>query len=88
MVKTISINTEMLDRAIENSGLKTNYIVEQLGISRQAFDKKRKGENAFRQSEVYVLCDLLKLDGTQGSEIFFPEKLGYPRTDGDSHETA
>jgi hypothetical protein len=76
MVKTQNIDTALLDEAIDNSGLKTNYIVEKLGISRQAFDKKRKGINAFRQSEVYVLCDLLRLSDTQGRDIFFPEKLG------------
>lgn len=72
MVKTAGINTELLDSAIEKSGLRTGFIVEKLGISRQAFDRKRKGEIAFRQSEVYVLCDLLRLDETQGTEIFFP----------------
>lgn len=72
MVKTQNVDTELLDDAIENSGLKTGYIVEKLGISRQAFDKKRKGIIAFRQSEVYVLCDLLRLDEEKGKNIFFP----------------
>lgn len=76
MVKTQNIDTALLDEAIDNSGLKTGYIVEQLGISRQAFDKKRKGINAFRQSEVYVLCDLLRLSDAQKVDIFFPKKLG------------
>lgn len=82
MVKTSRINTEMLDDAIDASGLKMGYITDKLGISRQAFDRKRKGLIAFRQSEVYVLCDLLRLDGAKGGEIFFPEKLGYNQTDG------
>ena len=72
MVKTQNIDTTSLDKAISKSGLKTGFIVEQLGISRQAFDKKRKGTNAFRQSEVYVLCDLLNLDEVQRNAIFFP----------------
>ena len=76
MIKTQNVDTTLLNEAIEKSGLKVNYILEQLGISRQAFDKKRKGCTAFRQSEVYVLCDLLKLDGDKKIEIFFPEKLG------------
>jgi len=72
MVKTQNIDTGLLDEAIEKSGLKTNFIVTSLGISRQAFDRKRKGITAFRQSEIYVLCDLLKLDETRRKDIFFP----------------
>ena len=73
MVKTQNIDTELLEVYIKNSGLKTTYICEQLGISRQAFDRKRKGVVAFRQSEVYVLCDLLRIiDTTIKMKIFYP----------------
>ena len=72
MVKTQNVDTALLEDAIEKSGLKVNYILEQLGITRQAFDRKRKGQYAFRQSEVYVLCDLLKLDNERKMKIFFP----------------
>lgn len=72
MVKTQNIDTELLEKAIDRSGLKINYILDQLGITRQAFDRKRKGRYAFRQSEVYVLCDLLKLNDEQKTNIFFP----------------
>ena len=73
MVKTQNVDTELLDKAIEESGLRIQYIVDALGISRQAFDKKRKGAIAFRKSEVYVLCDLLKItDSDKRMQIFFP----------------
>ena len=80
MVKTTNISTDLLDESINQSGLKVGFIVDKLGLSRQAFDRKRKGEIAFRQSEVYVLCDLLKLDASKGKEIFFPEMLGDKQT--------
>jgi hypothetical protein len=71
--KTQNVDTALLDEAIEQSGLKVGYIVDALGISRQAFDKKRKGINAFRKSEVYVLCDLLRItDAGQKTKIFYP----------------
>ena len=74
MVKTHKINTELLEEYIDNSGLRIAYILEQLGISRQAFDKKRKGVFAFRQSEVYVLCDLLRItDDATKAKIFYPK---------------
>ena len=74
MLKTQNIDTALLDEYIKNSGLRIAYIHEQLGISRQAFDKKRKGINSFRQSEVYVLCDLLHInDAETKTKIFYPE---------------
>ena len=76
MVKTQNVDTELLNQAIEKSGLKTTFITEKLGISKQAYHKKRLGKSAFRQSEVYVMCDLLKLDDEQKKQIFFPEMLG------------
>ena len=72
MVKTQNIDTVLLEDAISKSGLRINFILEKLGITRQAFDRKRKGQYAFRQSEVYVLCDLLDLDDEKRNLIFFP----------------
>ena len=76
MVKTDTINSELLDEMIQKSGVRTSYICEQLGISRQAFDQKRKGRISFRQSEVYVLCDLLRItDVSVKTAIFFPNDV-------------
>lgn len=72
MVKTQDVDTELLNEYIEKSGLRIGYIVETLGISRQAFDKKRKGIIAFRAPEVYVLCDLLKIPEDIKPKIFLP----------------
>ena len=73
MQKIQNIDTCLLDRAIENSGLKISFICDTLGISRQAFDKKRKGQNCFRKSEVYVLCDILRItDDSMKAKIFYP----------------
>lgn len=74
MIKTQNIDVEMLEDYIEKSGLRIGFICQQLGISRQMFDRKRKGKNSFRQSEVYVLCDLLKIsDDATKVKIFYPE---------------
>ena len=77
MVKTQNVDTKLLDEAVEKSGLKTSYIVDKLGISKQAYHTKRNGKIAFRQSEVYVLCDLLHLNDEERMKIFFPEMLGH-----------
>lgn len=67
------VNTQLLDYYIDKSGLKISFIVENLGISRQAFDKKRKGQIPFRTSEVYVICDLLRIIGDDKQKIFYPK---------------
>ena len=68
------VNTELLDEWIEKSGLKTSFICEKLGISKQAFSKKRLGRFAFRVSEMYVICDLCRIPEDIAGKIFYPKK--------------
>lgn len=70
------VDTQLLDEKIEQSGLYLKYIIEKLGLSRNGFDKKRKGKTPFRTAEIYVLCDLLKLSEEDKSLIFFADKVG------------
>ena len=70
MVRTQDVDTLLLDEYIKKSGLRVDFIVKTLGISRQAFDKKRKGITSFRAPEVYVLCDLLKIPEDVKPKIF------------------
>ena len=70
MVKTQHVDTEVLNDYIKNSDYKVSAIVDALGISRQAFDKKRKGLTAFRASEVYVLCSMCKIPDDVKPKIF------------------
>lgn len=74
MVKTlyIGVNSDLLDKYIRESGLKIGYIVEQLGISRQGFIKKKKGQISFKASEVFTLCDLLNIQDDDKQKIFCP----------------
>lgn len=80
MVKTQNVDVELLEEAIVKSGLRIAVFLDALGISRQAFDQKRKGKVCFRKSEVYVMCDLLKLDEGQGMRIFFPDAFVCPKS--------
>ena len=63
-------NTQLLDERIKESGLKIGYIVEKLGISRQAWDRKKKNIIPFRVAEIYVLCDLLHIDDSEKPKFF------------------
>ena len=65
------VNTDLLDKRIEESGLKISFLIEKLGLSRNGFDKKRRGINQFRVAEVYVICDLLKLSDEDRNSIFY-----------------
>ena len=67
------INTQLLDNKIEQSGLKIKFVIDSLGLSRQGFDMKRKGQTPFRVSEIYVLCDLLHISDNDKQKIFYPE---------------
>lgn len=69
------INTQLLDEKIDSSGLKVGFIVDTLGLSRNGFDKKRKGVTPFRVAEIYVLCDMLKISEKEKSKIFFADKV-------------
>ena len=63
-------DTQLLEDKIKSSGLKIGYIVDKLGISRQAWDKKKKNEIPFRAAEVYVLCDLLNISDEDKPKFF------------------
>ena len=64
-------NTAELERAISESGLRKNYICEQLGISVQAFRLKVTNKCAFKQNEIAGLKRLLNLSEDQINVIFF-----------------
>ena len=80
------VNTQLLDEKMRESGYKVGIIVDKLGISRQAFDKKKKNERPFRGAEVYVLCDILNLSDDAKSRIFFADNVERQATGGDDHE--
>ena len=69
------VNTQLLDAKIQDSGLYLKFIIEKLGLSRNGFDKKRKGKTPFRTAEIYVLGDLLKLTEEEKLSIFFADKV-------------
>ena len=70
------VNTMLLDEKINQSGLKVDFLISNLGISPTAFYKKKRNEIPFRTAEVYVLCDLLGINTEQDKlKVFFEEKV-------------
>lgn len=64
------INTQLLEDKIKGSGLKNDYISDELGISRQAFRLKRIGTTPFKKLEIERLCELLDVTETEKPYIF------------------
>lgn len=74
MPKQLYVDVDELDNAITKSGVKIGFICDKLGLSRQGFEKKRKGLTPFKASEVYVLCDLLRIYQDEVKhKIFYPK---------------
>ena len=67
------MDKELFDKAVDDSGLSINQICEQLGMSRSAFFRKRKGETEFTWSEIEKLIDILGLKSPV--PVFFKEKV-------------
>ena len=65
-------NTKLLEKKIEESGLKKNFIAQALGLSPYGLAKKINNENEFKTSEVDGLCKILNIsDLAEKDRIFF-----------------
>lgn len=69
------VDKELLDKKMLESGYKTGYIAEQLGVTRSALCYKRRGLRPFRAAEIYVLCNLLNLTQEEKKKIFFAQQV-------------
>lgn len=67
------VDTQLLEDKISESGIKIGHIADTIGITRQAFDLKKKNKRKFRVAEVYVLCDLLNISNEEKKDIFFAD---------------
>ena len=69
-------NTELLEKRIEESGLKKSYIAKMIGLSTFGLAKKIRNENEFKTSEVEGICRLLKINSLKEKDmIFFANKV-------------
>lgn len=65
-------NVELLNKKVEESGLKSAYIAKRLGISRASWYNKIKGKSQFTAGEIKELCDVLHIKSLrEKEEIFF-----------------
>lgn len=64
-------NTELLKRAIDESGLKVGFIANFVGISRQLLWKKVNNLTPFNQYEIDKMCEVLKITSLKQKEAIF-----------------
>lgn len=66
----------LLERKIEESGLKRGFIVEKLGTSYDRLKKLTAGKAHFKAYEIQILCDLLNItDLQEKNRIFFAKDV-------------
>lgn len=68
-------NWELLDKKIEESGLRRAFIYEKLGITRSAWAHKRSGKSDFTAAQIQTLCETLHITRlSEKEQIFFARK--------------
>ena len=67
-------NTELLNQAIDASGMTKTFIAEKMGCSRMRLYSILKGSEV-TVTEMLALSDLLRLNNRQKSDIFLTKRL-------------
>lgn len=69
------VNTKLLRRKIDERGIKVNYILEKLQLSRQGWANKMENKTEFKVSELVMLKKILCLTEEEVRSIFFAEDV-------------
>ena len=65
------VNVELLDEAIEKSGLKRKYIAQEMGLTVHTFNNKAKNRSNFKDVEIPKLCKILKITDRKKRDAIF-----------------
>lgn len=69
-------DTIALQKRIDESGLKQEYIASKIGLSSYGFANKRDNKTEFKPSEIEALCELLNITTLEEKfAIFFAQKV-------------
>jgi len=65
-------NTALLEKRIDDSGLKRSFILQETGIKAYStLRMKVNNESEFTANEIQTLCNLLRIDNAERDAIFF-----------------
>ena len=69
------MNLDRLDAKIQEIRIPITTIAKKMGISRQSFYEKIRGNREFRASEIEKLCSILRLTNDEKAFIFFTDEV-------------
>ena len=69
-------NTMLLEKAIQDSGLKKAFIAEKIGLTPAGFRNCVTNKAEFKASQINILCDLLGIGDLETKEAVFFNHLG------------
>lgn len=69
------MNLSYLNDRIILSRIPITAIADKMGISRQSLYLKMKGIRKFKSSELYKLCDILRLTDEEKTLVFFADRV-------------
>lgn len=64
-------NTALLEKKIEESGFRREFIAKKLGLSAYGLAKKIKNETEFKASEIKGMCEILSITDSAEKELIF-----------------
>lgn len=68
------VRTDILKEKKKQYGIQTKYIVDRLGISRQAYYNRLNGKTPFKLKEVQTMCEVLHITSLrEKNDIFFSD---------------
>lgn len=68
-------NWELLEKKIDESGLRRAFIYEKVGISRSGWNHKKKTKGDFSTVQISALCDVLRITRLSEKEQIFFAKM-------------
>jgi hypothetical protein len=64
-------NTELLEKKIQDSGLKKSYLAEKVGLSIVGFRRCCVNKAEFRASQIQTLCRELQIESLEEKQAIF-----------------
>lgn len=69
------MNLEYLNKKIDEIKIPITTIADKIGISRQSLYLKMNGKREFKTSEIFKMCEVLRLTDSEKELIFFADKV-------------
>lgn len=66
---------DLLEKKIDESGLRRAYVYERVGITRSGWNHKKKSNGNFSTPQITALCDVLRITRLSEKEQIFFAKM-------------